>query len=206
MPTPFVQLNAVFLNIPYDEDFRPLYLAYIVGLCMMDMKPWIASGVPGGRRRLSRILELIQRCRYSIHDLSRVELSPFGLGTPRFNMPLELGMTITWAELKEKSHTWFVMESAPRRLDQSTSDLGGTDPNIHFGTVEGVLSGLRSAFVHKSSPPVPKMLQAYRIVESNVQKTLEDAGTHDIYAASVFKELCFVALRASQLTLLEENQ
>jgi len=53
-----VNPNAVFLNIPYDEDFRPLYLAYIVGLCMMDMKPWIASGVPGGRRRLSRILEL----------------------------------------------------------------------------------------------------------------------------------------------------
>jgi len=191
---------AVFLNIPYDEQFQPLYLAYLVGLYQLDLVPYITSGIPGGRRRLSRILDLIRFCRYSIHDLSRVEVSPYGLGTPRFNMPLELGMTITWAELNENSHTWFVMESAPRRLDQSTSDLGGTDPNVHLGTVKGVLSELRNAFVHRDAPSVPQMMAAYQIVEKAVDRILINAGTRDLFAPSVFKTLSFVALKAARIT------
>jgi hypothetical protein len=199
-----VNLKAVFLNIPYDREFEPLYLAYIVGLYQLGLEPHLASGIPGGKRRLSRILTLIRSCRYSIHDLSRVELSPYGLGTPRFNMPLELGMTITWAELNEASHTWFVMESSPRRLDQSTSDLGGTDPNIHLGTVEGILSELRSAFVHKDAPPFPQMMGAYRIVEGSMEFILSNAGTRNVFSASVFKELCFTALQAARLVSGEE--
>jgi hypothetical protein len=200
LPPLRVDRNAVFLNIPYDAEFQPLYLAYLVGLYQLGLEPYIASGVPGGKRRLSRILSLIRFCRYSIHDLSRVELSPYGLETPRFNMPLELGMTITWAELNEESHTWFVMESTPRRLDQSTSDLAGTDPNVHLGTVEGVFSELRNAFVAKDAPPVPKMIEAYRIVESEVELILTDAGTRNLYAASVFKEICLLALKAARYT------
>jgi hypothetical protein len=200
LPPPRVDPNAVFLNIPYDTEFQSLYLAYVVGLYQLGLEPYIAAGVPGGKRRLNRILSLIRSCRYSIHDLSRVELSPHGLGTPRFNMPLELGMTIMWAELNEESHTWFVMESTPRRLDQSTSDLAGTDPNVHFGTVEGVFSELRSAFVTQDAPTVPKMMEAYRIVESEVGVILANAGTRNIYAASVFKEICLLALKAARYT------
>jgi hypothetical protein len=191
--------TGVFLNIPYDEEFQKLYLAYIVGLCFLGLEPHIASAIPGGKRRLDRIVGLIQSSQYSIHDLSRVELSPHGLGTPRFNMPLELGMTIMWAELHEESHTWFVMESAPRRLDQSTSDLSGTDPNIHLGSVEGVLSELRSAFKHKKAPSVPKMMEAYRIVEGGLEAILKDAGTRNLFAPSVFRELCFIALHEARL-------
>jgi len=202
LPPPSVDLKSVFLNIPYDKEFKPLYLAYIVGLCQLGLRPLITSGVPGGKRRLSRILSLIQRCRYSIHDLSRVELSPHGLGTPRFNMPLELGMSIMWSELNEESHTWFVMESTHRRLDQSTSDLGGTDANIHFGTVEGVFCELRNAFVHIDAPPVPRMHRAYRAVEMSLGRILEEARTEDIFSASVFKELCFMALKAAHRTRL----
>ena len=113
-------------------------------------------------------------------------------------MPLELGMTITWAELNAESHIWFVMEATHRRLDQSTSDLGGTDPNVHLGTVEGVLSELRNAFVHQHAPSVHKMLEGYRLVESNVELILSDAGTSNIYAASVFKELCFTAWKTAR--------
>jgi hypothetical protein len=80
------------------------------------------------------------------------------------------------------------------------SDLDGTDPHIHFGTVEGILSELRNAFVSRDAPPVANMLTAYRLVESNVERILADAGTRNIYSASVFKELCFVALDAASGT------
>jgi hypothetical protein len=188
--------NSVFLNIPYDREFEKLYLAYIVGIYQLGMVPFLASGIPGGERRLDRILELIQSCRYSIHDLSRVEVSVAPPATPRFNMPLELGLTITWAKLNPRRHTWFLWESTSRRIQKSLSDLDGTDPYIHFGTVEGLMSELRNAFVSRSAPPFATMMAAYRLVESSVEGVLSTAGTRNLYSASVFKGLCFVALNA----------
>ncbi|MDR3774075.1 MAG: hypothetical protein P4L26_12040 [Terracidiphilus sp.] len=192
--------NAVFLNIPYDEEFQKLYLAYIVGLSQLGFDPYLASGIPGGERRLDRILALVQSCRYSIHDLSRVELSPIPPATPRFNMPLELGITIAWAKLYPKRHTWFLWESSPRRLQKSMSDLDGTDPYIHSGTVEGVLSELRNAFVRDGAPTVQRMMETYRVVEGTVEGILTGAGTRNLYAASVFRELRLVALEAVHRT------
>lgn len=112
-------------------------------------------------------------------------------------MPLELGLTITWAKLHPKRHTWFLWESTPRRLQKSMSDLDGTDPYIHRGTVQGVLSELRKAFLREGAPPVNRMIEAYRLVESSLDGVLADPGSSSLYTASVFKELCFLALDAA---------
>jgi hypothetical protein len=200
MPLPPIEQDAVFLNIPYDDEFHRLYQAYVVGLACLGFSPRIAAGIPGGERRLDRILNLIQTSRYSIHDLSRVEQSPTPPSTPRFNMPLELGLTITWAKLHPKRHTWFLWESTPRRVQKSMSDLDGTDAYIHAGTVVGVLSELRNAFPRPGAPSVLRMLEAHAVVESKVERILAEAGTQNYYAASVFREICFVALDAAQHT------
>jgi hypothetical protein len=200
MPLPPIDPNAVFLNIPYDDEFQRLYVAYIVGIFQHSLVPFITSGIPGGERRLDRVLALVQSCRYSIHDLSRVELSAAPPATPRFNMPLELGLTIAWAKLHPKRHTWFLWESTPRRLQKSMSDLDGTDPYIHSGTVEGVLGELRNAFDRQGAPPVHRMMDAYRVVESNIDRILAGAGTRNLYSASVFRELYFVAENAARRT------
>jgi len=191
--------NAVFLNIPYDEEFHNLYVAYIVGLCQLGLVPHLASEIPGGDRRLNRIIQLIQSCRYSIHDLSRVELSIAASATPRFNMPLELGMTITWQSLNPDQHTWFVCESEPYRLQRSASDLNGTDPYIHNGTPEGVLRELCNAFPRDRRPSVPKMLEIYRFVDNNLDAILRKNGTHNPYDRSVFMELCSLSISLTKL-------
>jgi hypothetical protein len=185
--------NGVFLNIPYDEEFRSLYIAYIVGLYQLGLVPHLASEIPGGDRRLNRIFKRIQSCRYSIHDLSRAELSVAPLATPRFNMALELGMTITWEILNPDQHTWFVWESEPYRLQRSASDLNGTDPYIHGGTVEGVLRELCNAFRTGSTPSVPEMLEVYRFVDNNLTAILLRNGTRNPYDRSVFKEVCWLS-------------
>ena len=182
--------NAVFLNIPYDEEFRSLYIAYIVGLCQLDLVPHLASEIPGGDRRLNKIFNLIQSCRYSIHDLSRVEVSVAPTAVPRFNMPLELGMTITWQKLHPSRHDWFVWESEPYRIQRSASDLNGTDANIHNGKPEGVLRELSSAFWRDRMPSVPQMLTVYGLVESALNSILVRNGTRNLFARSVFMELC----------------
>jgi hypothetical protein len=147
MSRPRVERDSVFLNIPYDAKFQPLYLAYIVGLSELGLTPKSTLAIPGGVTRIDRIFELIQSSSYSLHDLSRVELDKTPPVTPRFNMPLELGLAIAWAKLNPNRHTWFVCESVNRRAQKSVSDLSGTDFNIHDGTAEGVMRELTNAFV-----------------------------------------------------------
>ena len=191
---PLPDPKGVFLNVPYDEEFSSLYVAYVVGLIQLGLVPHLASEIPGGDRRLNRIIQLIQSCHYSIHDLSRVELSSAPGAAPRFNMPLELGMTITWQILNPDQHTWFVLESEPYRLQRSASDLNGTDAYIHSGTVEGVFRELCNAFPRDRRPSVPRMLEVYRLVDSALNSIFKKNGTRNPYSRSVFLDLCSLSV------------
>ncbi|HUD75358.1 MAG TPA: hypothetical protein VMQ76_09825 [Terracidiphilus sp.] len=196
--SPLVKPNAVFVNIPYDERFRLLYLAYIVGLTHLGLEPRATLGISGTERRLDRILALIQSCRYSIHDLSRVQLDRTPPCTPRFNMPFELGLTVTWAKLNPAQHSWFVFEARPRRVQKSLSDLDGSDPNIHDGTVEGVMREICNAFVRSRAarPAVPEMMRTYRGLSSKLNEIIAAAGARSVFEARIFDDLCFAAKAA----------
>jgi hypothetical protein len=192
--------KSVFLNIPYDDRFRRLYLAYITGLVHLDLDPRATIEIPGGRNRLDKILDLIRSCRYSIHDLSRVELDRNPPCTPRFNMPFELGLAVATAKLDSTPHDWFVFESVHRRASKSLSDLGGTDPNIHHGTVEGVMRELCNSFIRIGRPErysVPEMMKTYRAVAKVVEEFRRVTGARSLFEASVFRRICFAAVRAA---------
>jgi len=190
MPEPKQQ--RVFLNIPYDKQFEPICLAYITALTAMGFLPQATLGI-AGNRRLDRIASLIESCSYSIHDLSRVQLdrsAPFS--TPRFNMPFELGLAVAWARAHPR-HKWFVFESVKRRLAKSMSDLDGTDPYIHDGTVRGVLREVSNAFVRPHQATVPQMMKMYRDLRHGVPKILHNAGTKSPFSARAFSDLCLAA-------------
>jgi hypothetical protein len=133
------QPKTVFLNFPYDRQFEPLFLAYVSGICSYGLTPRVALEIPGGERRLDRIIELIESCRYSFHDLSRVELDLRRPRTPRMNMPFELGLTVMASYYNPKRHTWCVFEKNYRRPQKSLSDLAGTDMYSHDGRPKGVM-------------------------------------------------------------------
>lgn len=65
-----------FLNVPFDQQFEPLYLAFIAGISGFGLIPQAVLQIPGSQRRLDRLMPLLGRCRYSFHDLSRVEVDP----------------------------------------------------------------------------------------------------------------------------------
>ncbi len=95
MAKPSGSRGKVFLNIPYDEKFERLFLAYIAGISALGLVPRTTLEIPESTRRLEKIIKLSRSCEYSVHDLSRVELSPRKKGkprVPRFNMPFELGL------------------------------------------------------------------------------------------------------------------
>lgn len=192
--------NTVFLNIPYDDKFRRLYLAYISGLICLGLKPRATFEIPGGLNRLDKILELIRSCRYSIHDLSRVQLDRTSPATPRFNMPFELGLAVASAQLDSVRDSWFVFETKRHRLAKSLSDLGGTDPHIHDGTVEGVMRELCNAFVRPSSPErysVPEMMRTYRVVSHLVPEIEKQTKARSLFEARSFGLLCSAAGKAA---------
>ncbi|HEV2350614.1 MAG TPA: hypothetical protein VG028_12290 [Terriglobia bacterium] len=185
---------SVFLNIPYDVRFGKLYLAYIAGLSAFGLVPRATVEIPGGDRRLNRIFDLIKTCRYSVHDLSRVQLDHHPPPTPRFNMPFELGLAIAWTNLQKQADSWFVFETMKRRLQKSLSDLDGTDVYVHDGTVSGVFRELTNAFVRNKRQPTMKQMQAvYEALHRAIPRIKRDAGARNLFSARVFKELIIIS-------------
>src|SRR5258708_34603297 len=104
-------------------------------------------------RSFAGTVRMMRGCRYSIHAMVRVELDSTPPPTPRFNMPFELGLSVLHANRSPDAHTWFLFESVNWRIQKSLSDLNGTDPYIHDGTVEGVFRELAKAFVRADRQP-----------------------------------------------------
>ncbi len=190
---------SLFLNIPYDSSFKDLYLAYIAGVSSFGLAPRARLEIPGGERRLDRIFSLIRSCAYSLHDLSRVELDRHVPRTPRFNMPFELGLVVSWQKLKRANHTWFVFEAVARRAEKSLSDLSGTDVYIHSGNVRGVFTQLGNAFVRlKSQPTTHEMEQTYLRLRGLLPKLQRQTGTKSPFEARIFQDLVVAARKLTQ--------
>lgn len=80
------------------------------------------------QNRLEKILDLIEGCRFGIHDLSRTELSAAGL--PRFNMPLELGLFLGCKRFGGEHHSrkaCLVLDRERYRFQRFISDIAGQD-------------------------------------------------------------------------------
>jgi hypothetical protein len=187
--------DKVFLNIPYDQKFESLFLAYIAGITAFGLVPRAALEIPTSLRRLEKILDLIAECRYSIHDISRVELDSHAPRTPRFNMPFELGLAVAYhRKVGNAQHGWHVFESTPQRLQKSLSDLNGTDPRIHYGTIGGVFRELCNVFVRSHrQPTAPQMWQIYREMRRNLPTLLHQSGANHVYETRIFKDLSVLA-------------
>ncbi len=184
------RVQSVFLNIPYDAQFEELYLAYIVGLTQLGLKINATLALPN-QDRLKRIVGLIEKSDVSIHDLSRIESSS---GVPRFNMPLELGLALFRSHITKGRHRVFVFEKKAYRVQRSTSDVNGIDPQIHKGRPKGVMAGLRNIFYQSDSTTVPEMLSSFRAVKRKLPELRRNAGSRSLFEAAVFKELTVAAL------------
>ncbi len=86
------ELN-VFLNCPFDDDYRELFEAIVFSVTACGFRLRCALEEDDASKiRFEKLCTIIEACSHSIHDLSRTELNENNL--PRFNMPFELGLTI----------------------------------------------------------------------------------------------------------------
>jgi len=189
------RIESVFLNVPYDHEFESLYLAYVVGLTQLGLGINAALAVPN-QGRLGTIIRLIEKSDFSIHDLSRVEVSG---GVPRFNMPVELGLALYRSHVTHGKHRVFIFERKQYRAQRSTSDVNGIDPQIHKGTIKGLMSGLRNIFRQPHDvTTVPEMLASYYAVKHRVPELRRNAGSKSLFEPAIFRDLTVAALIESQ--------
>jgi hypothetical protein len=135
----------VFINCPFDDEYKPLFEATIFTVQMAGFKPRCAREISNAAQtRLEKLLELVGRCRLAIHDISRTELGANGL--PRFNMPLELGIDIGCRKFGTPAHrrkSMLVLDTTPHRYQKFISDIAGQDITAHNGSQKQLVTRVR---------------------------------------------------------------
>lgn len=139
--------NNVFINCPFDTEYRPLLRTLVFTLMEYGLNPRIATEIDdSGSTRIEKIKNLICYSKYSIHDISRMESLNSG-DLPRFNMPFELGMDIgarTYNKGKLKHKVCLILEKERYRYQSVISDLAGQDIRNHNADPELLIGCIRN--------------------------------------------------------------
>jgi hypothetical protein len=176
--------RSVFLNVPFDKGYEPLFVALISALVSIGRVPHcVLELAEEGDGRLVRIFRLIRSCPVSMHDLSRVGLPV------RFNMPFELGIAVALNRMGE-DHKFFMLESKRYRLQKTLSDTNGIDPGIHEATTKGIIT---CALAHlgkpHGNPDVKTIIRIQRQLWKTVAPLKTIHGRTSIFSRPIFSVL-----------------
>jgi len=123
--------KSVFVNCPFDSEYRDLMLANVFSISAHGFVRRSARETHGAAEpRFSRILATIAASKYSVHDLSR-STGEGGENLARFNIRLNSG--------------WLPLFALSGRAQT--------------GRIDGLLSFLRAMPISASSPTWPGSIQ-----------------------------------------------
>jgi len=151
---------SVFINCPYDDDYKPIFDALLYAVVVCGFTPTSALSVAEpGKPRMERIANSLRESKYSIHDLSRCR----GEGDEnlaRFNMPLELGIAMGqkyYSDGEQGDHDWCLLVIRDSNYKRFLSDLAGYDPKEYTGDVETAVQAIMSWLVvtRDAKPDIP---------------------------------------------------
>lgn len=182
--------KSVFLNVPFDADYERNFVALIVALISLGQTPHCVLELPElGSGRLSRLFKHLEKCRISIHDLSRTSLPV------RFNMPFELGLACALARYR-KGYSYVVMEKKHYRLDRTLSDLKGQDPWIHHDNPKQIISVVISELSRKTQGPDPnEVFKNFKMLWTIGRELKSQYNEHTIFNRAIFLRLVEAATR-----------
>ena len=132
MPAP--PSASVFINCPFDARYQPIFEAIVFCVSACGFVARCAKELPdGGDVRIDNICQLIRECNYSVHDISRTEVTDQPYQLPRFNMPLELGLFLGAKRFggRPSQKRCVILDRAPYRYHRFISDIGGQDIRSH---------------------------------------------------------------------------
>lgn len=124
----------IFINCPFDDEFRPIFEAIVFCVMECGFEPRCALEVTdSGEVRFEKIIGIVRDCQFGIHDLSRTELDEEG-NLPRFNMPLELGLFLgakRFGSSKQQRKNSLILDRELYRYQKFISDIAGQDIRPH---------------------------------------------------------------------------
>lgn len=160
---PFEQ--NVFINCPFDNDYKPILKSIVFCLVYLDFSPQLSETNNSADSRIEGIQNLIEKSKFSIHDLSRMKAAKKG-ELARFNMPFELGLDIGSKrfgneELNTKS--LLILDQERYRYQQSISDISGNDISIHNNEPENALRQIRNWIFKLRGQPIDSANKIWRL-------------------------------------------
>ena len=170
----------VFLNVPFDSDYVPLLhaIAFAVHDCGFQAR-CAAEKMDSGHNRLAKIFDIIQDCKFGIHDISRVELSAANQ-LPRFNMPFECGLfwgCLRFGDEFQRKKRLLVLDREANRYRGSLSDISGQDIGVHQDNpakiIEAVRNFLSFSDGHRKLPGAEAIFQRYRLFQNELPEIAE---------------------------------
>lgn len=140
----------VFINCPFDEDYRQLMLAVIFTVSYLNYKPRLSlESSDSGKTRIDKILNLIKESKFGIHDLSRI-ISTDKEEHYRMNMPFELGIDYGCQKFLDgvwKEKKILILEKDKYRYQKALSDLSGSDIKNHDDDPIKIILSVRDWFI-----------------------------------------------------------
>lgn len=159
---------SVFLNCPFDVQYKPIFDALVFAIFDCGFVPRCAlEEIDSAVVRIEKILSIIEKCAYGVHDISRVEIDS-STGFPRFNMPFELGLflgAMRFGSSVQRVKKCLILDAEPYRYKKFISDISGQDILYHHNepkkAVECVRNWLRSASGVRTIPGVSSIWARY---------------------------------------------
>lgn len=155
MATPKYYSSNVFINCPYDKEYKKLFDAIVFTVHDCGFIARCAKEEDNsGDVRISKIIKIIDECKFGIHDISKADLD-INTGLARFNMPLELGIFMgchqyCMSKSYNKEKKSLVMDLKKYRYRDFISDLSGQDIKDHNNDPELAIKSVRDFLVTSS--------------------------------------------------------
>lgn len=148
--------TSVFINCPFDNDYKPLLKALTFTLLYLELEPKLSQTISSSNIRINQIKQHIRNSKYGIHDLSRSK--PMKKNElPRFNMPYELGLDIGCSEYGGKAFAdkkALILETEKFHYHKVLSDISGQDIESHNDDPKTLVKKVRDWF----SANTPKII------------------------------------------------
>lgn len=174
--------NSIFINCPFDDEYRPIFDALVFAVFDCGFIPRCSLEITGsGGVRIDNIVGLISECKFGIHDVSRTELDQRS-GLPRFNMPLELGIFLGAMKLgtpRQRRKDYLILDRERYRYQKFISDIAGQDIEPHGDDAETAVTKVRNwlnAAPETSEVNLPggaKMWERYKEFEEQLPELCE---------------------------------
>lgn len=188
--------DNVFINCPFDSDYRTNLHAIVFTVYSCSFKPVSAlSEDNGADNRLQKIQTLIEKSRYGIHDISRTELNSEGF--PRFNMPFEAGIFFgakRFGDKDQKNKNALIFERKRFSYQNYLSDLSGIDTKAHENNPDNIIKGIRDWLKTSSRrvtiPGHITIIESFKQFQTQLPATLKVMNLE--MESLTFNDLCLI--------------